>query len=192
MGGFLALAAVTGCVDASGKFGEFDDRVGTVDASTADRPPSMVYDINGPSLAAVDPAFIPGSDPSTFVQFLATWTLREQPDGTVMVDGSLQPLSVTDRTPVGDALVASGMPVNTDGTFTGTFGGQIPGEANPVSGTRQPINSIINAQIRSEDLVCGTVNGTVAGIDLAGSTFAALRVTDTTPANLPVPQGNCP
>ena len=184
-----------GCVDARSKFDEYDDRVGSVDASTTDAPPSMVYDINGRFLLAVDPAFIPGSDPTTFVQFIATWTLTEQ-NGSTTVDGRLQPLRVVqsnpDRMPVGAPLVSNGMAVDANGSFSGSFSGMLPGEANPVSGSMQPIASTLDAQIRSVDLVCGTVRGTVAGIDLAGSTFAAIRLTDETPANLPAPVGACP
>lgn len=177
-------AALVGCVDAAGKFGEYEDRVGTVDASTVDRPPSMIYDITGRFLLVVDPAFVPASDPTTFVQFLTTYTLTERPDGAVTVDASMQPLRVYqdgDRTEVGAPLTATSLSVSSEGAFSGVFAGRLPGPANPLTGAEQPIDSTIVAVMQSTDVVCGNVTGTVAGLDLAGSTFAAIRITDPGP-----------
>ncbi|MGH2668738.1 MAG: hypothetical protein ACRDH5_06415, partial [bacterium] len=83
--------ALVGCVDAAGRFGEFDERVGTmVDANPADRPPSMIHDINGKFLLAADPIIVPGSDPSTFVQFLTTFALHANATSDSL-DANMQP-----------------------------------------------------------------------------------------------------
>lgn len=204
--GVVAAAAASGCVDAKGKFQEFDDRVGTTDASTIDRPPSQIYNINGTFLMAVEAAFAQGD----YVQYIATYTMTEQPDGTALVDASLQHLRVHQANPdrhiaecppgSGTActpLTATGMVVSSDGTFSGRFAAGIgvpglPAEANPLSGTNQPIDAVLLSGMVSADLVCGDVTGEVAGLPLAGSTFAAIRITDTTPENLPPPVWKCP
>ena len=46
--------------------------------------------------------------------------------------------------------------------------------------------------IYSADFFCGSVSGSAAGLDLAGSSFAAYRITDTTPASLPIRAAACP
>jgi hypothetical protein len=205
MVGFAAAAG--GCVDAKSKFLEFDDRVGTIDANTIDRPPSQIYDISGTFLGAVDPSFDASNDPSTFVQFLITYsTLDAQPDGTALVDASLQPLRVWQanpdreiaKCPVGSTtpcppLIDLDIAVSSNGIFEGRFTGKLPAEGNPVSGSELPLNAVISAQMISADFVCGSASGDVNDVNLDGSTFAAIRVAPgTTGANLPTPVFKCP
>jgi hypothetical protein len=203
MVGVAAAAAAGGCVDAKGKFLEFDDRVGTTDASTIDRPPSQIYNINGTFLMSVEATFAQGK--GNYVQFLATYTFTEQVNGTALVDASLQPLRVWTANPDREIancpagsntacppLVALQMAVDSNGTFSGRFNGTLPAEGNPLSGTAQPLDATMASGMISDDFVCGTATGEVAGLPLAGSTFAAIRVTDTTAENLPAPVIRCP
>lgn len=184
-----------GCVDAKGRFDDYDNRVGTTDASTIDGPEGMIADINGTFLFATDPAFIPGDDPAYEVQFIATWTLTRTANGATL-SGTFMPLrtimSMPDRHDVPPAITASTADVALDGTFTQNVNGTLPGDANPVSGTSQPLMGMAMGTIVSADLVCGNLGGSVAGIDLTGSTFAAIRVTNLAPAQLPAPVAHCP
>jgi hypothetical protein len=82
--------------------------------------------------------------------------------------------------------------VAADGSFQQTVAGTLPGGANPLSGSEQPMTGVLEGVILNADTACGSVSGMVAGIDLAGSTFGAIRVTDTTPDTLPAPLANCP
>lgn len=189
------MCGAVGCVDPGKSFDDYSDRVGTTDASTVDRPPSSIFNITGNFLVAVHAGFESSNDPAYYVQLLTAWTLNE--DGAnAMLDGSYTPLCTnasctTMRETIPPALTHSSA-VRSDGTFEHTIVGTLPGGANPLSGSAQPMDAVLHAVILSENTVCGTVSGTVAGLDLAGSTFAAIRVTDTTPANLPPPVANCP
>ncbi len=188
---------VLGCVDARKSFDEFADRAGFTDASTIDRPPSTISDISGTFLYAVRGGFETSNDPAYYVQFLATFTLTETATGATL-DSSLVPLCTAagacpnGRVELPPPFVTTGMAVATDGTFAGGVVGTLPAAANPLSGTAQALDGAVAGIILSADVVCGDVTGTVAGINLAGSTFAAIRVTDTSPGALPAPVAACP
>jgi hypothetical protein len=190
----VGLGGLVACVDAGKSFDDFTDRVGTTDANTVDRPPSSIHNVTGTFLLSVHAGFETSNDPAYYVQLIANWTLADgdQP----MLDGSFTPLCVSSactvmRDPIPPALT-NVAPVMADGTFSQALVGALPGGANPFSGTMQAMNGALQGVILDENTVCGTVIGTVAGLDLAGSTFGAIRVTDTTPANLPPPVANCP
>lgn len=195
--GFSVAALLVGlgaCVDAGKSFDDFSDRVGTTDANTTDAPPSAIHNITGTFLVSVHAGFETSNDPAYYVQLLVNWTLTDGASPTL--DGSFTPLCVntactTMREPIPPALT-NVAPVSADGTFSQSLSGTLPGGANPLSGTAQPLDGTLVGSIISENAVCGSVTGTVAGLDLAGSTFGAIRVTDTTPANLPPPVANCP
>lgn len=189
----LAIGLV-GCVDAGKSFDDFGDRVGTTDANTVDRPPSSVHNITGTFLVSVHAGFETSNDPAYYVQLLANWTLTE--GASVTLDGSFTPLCVNAsctelRAQIPPALT-NVAPVAADGTFAQPLVGTLPGGANPLSGTMQPMNGTLQGVILDENTACGSVTGTVAGIDLTGSTFGAIRVTDSAPASLPPPVAICP
>ncbi len=189
----LAFGLVA-CVDAGKSFNDFGDRVGTTDANTVDRPPSSIHNITGSFLLSVHAGFETSNDPAYYVQLLANWTLVD--GDTVTLDGSFVPLCVNTactemRAQIPPALT-NVAPVAVDGTFAQALSGTLPGGANPLSGTQQPLMGTLQGIILDENTACGTVTGTVAGIDLTGSTFGAIRVTDTAPASLPPPVANCP
>jgi hypothetical protein len=190
------LSALVGCVDPRGNFDDFNGRVGTTDASTVDRPSSSIFNITGDFLLSVRAGFETTNDPTFYIQFVTTFTLT--PTGeTAVVDGSYLPLCTSSacggvRSMVPPPLVDNQRAVANDGSFQQPVVGTLNGMANPFSGTEQPLDGLLDATIISADLICGGVTGTAAGINLAGSTFAAIRITDTTAANLPAPLAACP
>lgn len=162
--------------------------------ATVDAPPFAGPDISGTFLVAVHAAFETSNDPALYVQFLVTWAVEPEPS---TLDGSYVPLCTSTTCAVHRAqlpppLVAIDTALAATGSFDQPLVGTLPGEANPFSGTSQPFDASFHAELRSPDLVCGTLTGVVAGLDLAGSTFAAQRVTDLTPAALPAPIAACP
>ncbi len=190
----VLLGGLGACVDAGKSFDDFSDRVGTTDANTIDRPPSSIHNITGSFLVVVHAGFETSNDPAYYVQLLVNWTLNDGDSPTV--DGSFVPLCTnsactTAREQIPPALTNSA-PVMSDGSFNQHLLGQLPGGANPLSGSPQPMDGTLQGVILDDNTVCGSVIGTVAGLDLAGSTFGAIRVTDTAPANLPPPVANCP
>ncbi len=192
VGGALA----GGCVDAKGSFDQFADRVGFTDASTIDRPPSSIFDINGTFLLAAHAAFETANDPDLYVQLLITWDLTVTGD-TGTLDASAVPLCVstactTHRSMLPPPFLDADRLVAADGTFMGPIVGLLPGMGNPFSGSALQLNGILQATIISADLVCGSLGGDAGGLSLTGSTFAAIRVTDTSPTALPTPIAACP
>jgi hypothetical protein len=184
-----------GCVDAKGSFDQFSDRVGFVDASTIDGMSGGIHDVSGTFLYVTRAGFESSNNPDFYIEFILRATLTINGD-TATYMGNLTPLckfqTCTERYEIPPPLPASTATVAADGTFTSTFGGTMPGGSNPFSGTDQPLNAVAAGTILSPDFFCGTVSGSAAGLDLAGSTFAAYRITDTTPANLPRMPAACP
>lgn len=141
----------------------------------------MVPDISGRFLFAVDPSAAPG----TPFLFLATNMQTPLVEGAE-VTMSLQPLAAgMSITEVGAALLPMNnpVPVTMTGEFTANVVGDVPGPANPVSGTMVTFDLRVMGIIRSEDLYCGIVDGNVTDpftLNLDGSTFAAVRVPDNT------------
>lgn len=115
-------------------------------------------------------------------------------DEGLTLDLTLQPLSGADRvTPVGDPIVAEGLPVNADGSFEWDFGDvTLIADANPISPRDVETTLQLKGQIcGGADFLCGDVTGTVskplAGFDLKGSTFTMQRYE----TELPTPLINC-
>jgi len=190
----LAACGLIGCVDAGKSFDDFSDRVGTTDANTVDRPPSAIFNVTGTFLVSVHAGFETSNDPALYMQMLANWTLTE--GATASLDASYTPLCTNSactemRAMIPPAIVNNSM-VAADGSFEQHITGTLPGGANPLSGTSQPMDGLLHGIILDANTVCGSVTGTVAGLDLAGSTFAAIRVAEITPTSLPQPVVNCP
>lgn len=192
----LVASGLIGCVDPRGSFDDFDHRAGTTDASTIDRPMSTLADISGTFLLGVRGGFEPSNDPAFYIQMIVEWDL-ELTGETGVLDGSFMPLCVHAscngvRNMLPPAFIANDRAVASDGTFQQPVAGMLPGGANPFSGTEQPLDGNLDATIISTDLVCGAITGTAAGLDLTGSTFAAIRITNTSPPMLPAPIAACP
>ncbi|HVV83225.1 MAG TPA: hypothetical protein VHE35_09095 [Kofleriaceae bacterium] len=193
-----ALVAVVGlgaCVDAKKRFDEFDDRVPVVDASTVDRPIVPIADINSHDGDGFYLA-IKAINFNSTLHLYATWTLVMGDSPTLA--GSYQPLSAPPgvdpppRMPVGNPLASVAVPVDETASFTAPVTGTFDGMANPISGSPLGSQVTLVGTIKSTDLVCGTVTGTVClGADapctatngatpVEPATFAAVRVTDVT------------
>jgi len=136
-------------------------------------------------------------DPGSYIQAIMTWTLVQDGD-TGTLSGSFLGVCVAQggcpqgRTMVPPPIASPVRPVAADGSFMLPIVGQLPGAANPFSGTPQPLDGVLVGTIESADLACGTVTGTAAGLPLAGSTWAAIRITDTSATGLPPPLAHCP
>lgn len=181
----LGVAAFGACVDPEKRFDEFHDRVPIVDASLVDRMPLQISDIEGGEFYLA----IRAVNFNNTLHLLATWDLNLN---EATLSGEFQPLSAPQgdddppRLPVGTKLTSASVPVDDTATFVAPIAGTIDGQANPISGS--PLGSQVRlvGTIRTADLVCGTVMGTVClgtpapcdpGVSVEPATFAAVRVT---------------
>jgi len=163
-----------GCVDARGSYDEFGDRLtdagsGGVDGQTVDKLPA----VSGNWRLVVHPANLP-EDRLLFFDAHLDLTTITQNTGTI--DMSAQPLSVSDLTEVGVAFVANDRAVANDATFDAPFVGTLPGAANPVTGSDIAVNSTLDALLKTDDFVCGTMSGMAGSLPLDGTTWAGVRV----------------
>lgn len=179
-----AALLCAGCPDPEARLDEF------LEASEEDRdaPPakmdlaSTLADINGDFFLAL--AVATASDLP--LQFYTTATLVQSGDGTGILTLSLQPLAIdpgetlTPRTPVGDPLVIEDIVVSEEGAFAADLGEiELVAAANPILGLDITTTIALEGFIQDENLFCGNVTGMVSAptdLDLAGSTFAAVRV----------------
>lgn len=183
----LAAAALAGgCVDARGAYDDYRDRL--VDASTQNVDGQIVSelpDASGRWLIAVWPANLPED---RIIQFDAMLTQTPVTANTAKIDISAQPLTVADRTAVGDAFIANNQDVDHTASFNAPFNGTLPGAANPVSGTDAAVNAQMQATIKTDQFLCGTLTGMAGPLPLDGTQWAAVRITSDT---LPAPIFRC-
>lgn len=190
---FGVFAPQLGCngPDPEAKYEDFVDET----EDDRDIPPAkedlatIEGDISGDFLLAVSTTV----DLSKPLQFIATNTVTEA-DGKQTLATCLQPLTLTQgkvlvpRVPIGDPLCFAGLEI-VDGAFTIDAGiVMVTGEANPITGANIVASLVMAGTIQSDDLYCGTVTGEVMEPpvgDITGSSFAAVRLTDT--AVLPNP-----
>lgn len=198
---FATALLLAGCPDPEERFDEFTDR--TKDqrqgGGGTGGPSGNIADINGRFLMGIDTVIGPGKilefDTETIINFPCTdncvLTLNVQP--VVPTNPARSGCDVR-GTPVGPVITVENVPVNPDGSFVADFGQQnVPGCANPISGSDITANLVLAGQIVNADLYCGTVSGTVfrpLTAPLAGSSFAAIRVPEGDP--LPAIVGECP
>lgn len=214
--GLTGLLMAAGCgPDPEGKFDEFteqtketegqsssgdpgsttegttaDTTAGTTEDPTGTSGGPVAFDISGDFLLAVSTTV----DRSKPLQFIATNTVTDV-GGKMMMDTCLQPLTLMQgkvtvpREPIGDPLCFKGLEV-VDGQFTLDAGVvMVTGMANPITGANIVASLIMAGTIQSDDLYCGTVTGTVMEPpvgDIAGSSFAAVRLADKTVLPNPV------
>ena len=194
----LALLALSGCPDPEGKFNEFNDK-------TADARKVVLVDTGQGSLADVSGTFLlsisPSIAPSSYLQFTSTNTFTANDDpttgGKLVID--LQPIATAPgkatREPVG-TLIHGEADVDANGAFEMDLGVQdVVGDANPISGSAITATLKLIGSIKSEDLMCGSIEGDVTAplqAPLAGSTFGFIRIEKTDAATLPEPVAVCP
>lgn len=173
----VASLTLVGCVDARGDYDDFGDRL--VDAGSGDVDGEVVSE-----LPAVDGEWFlavrPNLPEDRIIQFRATIDLTPVTANTGLIDVSAQPLSVADQTAVGSAFVALEQEVGNDASFDAPFIGTLPGAANPVSGTDAAVDAILVAQLRNDNFMCGELTGQAGPLPLAGTTWAAVRITGET------------
>jgi hypothetical protein len=174
-----------GCVDARGAYDQYGDRVLDADTTEIDSQiVSVLPDVDGEWLIGVRPNL----PEDRIIQFRASFDLTAVTENTGRIDIEAQPLRVTDQTPVGDAFVANHQDVGSDASFEAPFVGILPAEANPVSGSNAAVDSVLVAQIKSDQFVCGSLTGVAGPLPLDGTTWAAIRITGET---LPTPIFRC-
>lgn len=192
------LVLALGCgPDPEGKFNEFvketrDSAGATTEPGTTGAPTTgdsegttggpMVFDINGDFLLAVATTV----DQDKPLQFIATNVVTEV-DGKQLLSTCLQPLTLTvgkvlePRQPIGDPLCFKDLEI-VAGKFTVDAGVvSVTGEANPITGANIVASLVMASTVKNDDLYCGAVTGDVMEPpvgDIAGSTFAAVRLTD--------------
>lgn len=195
----FAVSVVT-CVDPKGKFSDFGDRTGTLDASNVDGAElTEIPDISGEFLLSLDPKPVAEG---TYIRFIATVELTLAADKkTATMNLTMQPIKVVDGQEIGDPLEFTDVPINSAGRYELTIktaGNAIPGDANPVTGSDIGLDGVEIGQLLegNTDVFCGTVSGTVipTGTVIDGSTFGAVRIAPGTRGNdnLPEPVGECP
>lgn len=175
----FSLLLAVGCVDPRADYDDFANRLpdagsGGVDGEVV----SVLPHVDGEWFLAVRPNL----PEDRILQFRTTLTLTAVTANTGLIDINAQPLSVADQTPVGDAFVVTQENVASDATFEAPFVGMLPAEANPVSGSNAQVNAQMQAQLRTDNFVCGTLTGQAGALPLDGTTWAAVRITgDTLP-----------
>lgn len=197
----IAVAGLGACVDARKRFDEYDNRVPVVDASTVDRPPLQIADINGNWYLAIRAIGF-----SNTLHLFVTWDLTINGDSATLT-GTYQPLSAPPnvdpppRLPVGAALTSATVNVDGTATFSAPVVGTFDGMANPITGSQLGSQVTVVGTIKSTTLVCGTVTGTVCigapapctpGASVEPATFAAVRVTDINSLPALPPLDHCP
>jgi hypothetical protein len=156
-------------------------------------PPPDALDYSGFFLFALETSL----GPDLPLQFVTTVAYTAGDDGAGVVDLTFQPLSLDQgetlipREYIGEPLTFEDIPVAADGTFDLDMGlVMVTGAANPVTGGDIEATILVHAEIRDEDTMCGQFEGMLMSpleYDLAGSTFAAIRLADdgSDPMSLP-------
>jgi hypothetical protein len=156
-------------------------------------PPPDALDYSGYFLFALETSL----GPDLPLQFVTTVAYTAGDDGAGVVDLTFQPLSLDQgetlipREYIGEPLTFEDIPVAADGTVDLDMGlVMVTGAANPVTGGDIEATILVHAEIRDEDTMCGQFEGMLMSpleYDLAGSTFAAIRLADdgSDPMSLP-------
>lgn len=187
----VGLMAFWGCPDPQGRFDEFVERSPQGVGGSGGAGHSEVADLTGRFLLAAAVTLNPGAP----LLFDAKVEMTPGcPAGACTIDMEIQPLNQGKGKgcpgllePVGPVIELKGVPVEADGTFVAVFSrqavGTVAGCANPISGSDIEATLELHANTRSEDLFCGSLNGSLFKpftYDLSGSTFGAIRIEDDT------------
>lgn len=182
------------CTDSVTRFEDFGDRVVDGGAPEPENDAQVLEDlpdISGTFLVALAAVIAP--DPP--FQFLAQIELDDT-DNTV--DITLTGLGRYDRMPVqgGEPLRALDVPVDNTGKFEAPLVGEIPGDANVITGSDLEVDVVLVGRIMDENAFCGEATGMILRpieLDIAGSTVGAKRVeAGMVGDQLPEPLSACP
>lgn len=197
-----SVAAVSGCPDPSATFDEFTERYDNIYGSTTSGTGGSGG--AGPACTAPDEGVLDGK----WILSISAVIKKERPlvfllEVTTTPDGDglkmtleATPLAAADqKTAVGSPIPLGEYPVAADGTFTADLGAlAVTGMANPITGSDIEAEVTLTGSVCNEtpDFACGTAGGQVTKptpLDLTGSTFAWIRITDE--ANYPLPVLDC-
>ena len=187
----VVLLFPAGCIDTQARYDAFLARSANMRAADSgvvvqgDR-----FDFSGRYLFALETTLAPGSAllfqvDATVASDLSTFELVVQPLTTDM--------NASPRTLVGDVATYPDIAYAEDGSFELDFGeASVPGAANPISASDivsdvQLTGTAIAADNQHPALLCGKAGGMVTvpiTVDLAGSTFGAVRTDDIAHAEL--------
>ncbi|KIG18081.1 hypothetical protein DB30_01968 [Enhygromyxa salina] len=201
------MLLASGCPDPEARFNEFIDgsKDHRMDAGEGegegdgdgdgDTGIEGVPDMSGAYLFALETSL----GPELPLQFVTTIDMTVNEDGSgAVADLSFQPLSLdqgevlTPREFVGDPLVFPGVEFDMDGNYELDMGiVMVDGAANPITGSDITASLVVLGRIVHADALCGELTGMLMSpleSDLAGSTFAALRLADdgSDPSTLPL------
>jgi hypothetical protein len=185
----LGLLAAVGCADPRANFSDFTRRIPSATPSTF--PDAGAFeelpDVSGRFLVAVrTPIAVRPTESIADVKLTRTAT-----GGTLEV--TLTPLAAHDRQPAGTPSTRGGISVDRFGRFDVRLDAvKFPGSANPITGQDFTLTGTIQSLIRTPDYYCGFVSAKItepAVVDLAGSTFGAIRIAEG--AELPMPVSEC-
>jgi hypothetical protein len=135
--------------------------------------------------------------PDLPLQFVTHIVYSAAPEGGGTMDITFQPLSLepmqslTPREFVGVPITYEDIAVTPDGAFDIDMGlVMVTGEANPVTGSDIEATLIVHGDMLDENTACGELEGMLLSpleFNLAGSTFAAIRLGDdgSNPMTLP-------
>ncbi len=201
-----------GCPDPEARFDEFVDATkdqrmdageestdtGESDSGESDSTdtgePETLPDMSGIYLLALETAL----GPDLPLQFIVTFNMEVAPDGQSGTgDFQFQPLSLIQgsqlepRECLDEMLTFNDIPIDAEGNFEIDMGVvEVTGMANPVTGSDISASLVVAGRILYEGAYCGEITGMLMSpleYDLAGSTFAAIRLADDgcNPATLP-------
>jgi hypothetical protein len=200
--GLLSLPLFAlGCPDTEARYNEFidatkDQRLTAADESggsesetsgTTPDLPDEGLDMSGTYLLALETAL----GPDTPLQFVTTIEETLNPDGSGVATFTFLPLSLNvgsqteprECDPCMDGgLVFNDIQISAAGEFTIDMGlVAVCGGSNPVTGSDIEATLVIEGHIVHVDALCGDITGMLMSplqADLAGSTFAMLRLAD--------------
>ena len=136
--------------------------------------PGELVDATGSYVLAINTAVAPGTPllfKSDVIVDLEANTIRMM----------IYPIN-TEREVLPEAIDPETVTLSNDGTFTLPLGEvDIPGEANPVSGSDIKANLTLVGRLRSDEFFCGELVGELifpSEFPLAGSTFGSVKLAD--------------
>jgi hypothetical protein len=172
----VGMVGSTGCVDAGKAYDDYAARL--VDADLTPPPDGEIVsdlpDVNGEFLMAARPDL--PEDRILYLRVMATFRPVTSNTGLYGFDAHF--LDYTTLEEVGGSFVASDVEVGTDASFDDApMRGTIVPAANPISGSNAVVDGLLIGTLVSPDFMCGTMSGTAGALNLAGSTWAAVRIT---------------
>lgn len=169
----LLFVAATGCVNARDEFTDYGNRV--IDAAPPVDAPivSTIPDPTGEWLITARPNL----SQKTFLNLRGTFTYTPITENTGELDYTVTALNYQTLEPVGDPFIGEDRPVGQDASFSVPLVGTLAGEANPITNSPIALNAELHGTVITADFLCGMATGDASGLNLEGTTWAAVRIT---------------